>query len=334
MWYPPGMECPLVPAIQKMGISNCWSSRHLRNLTAAMKESMRFKPVGPVAIRQAARSDQLKDGSGKVVMEVGKGDGVVINLADMHRDPKVFPVPGEFDPRRNFLENPEVNGSSSDKHQPSSVFFRPFGHGRKGCVGLYLAQVEMTTLLSSWLATFHTTSVQGRSHAPRSVCDETPLLCMSLCFIDLRHHHGVQNWRRSKLSSSSQGMILLLFLHGRNHVLWWRCTQLRGAGDIEASRGGMAARETKWDVASQPTSDIIVAAQLRHPLQVFVCGPHGCGKTTLCDGLKEALATHPANFEFLGEMARSVMKVMTSNEPSSSDPSLVILSLSLCCITS
>ena len=151
------MQCPLVPAIQKMG-SNCWSSRHLRFLTASIKESMRFKPVGPVAIRQAEQSDQLKDGSGKVVVEVGKGDGIVINLADMHRDPKVFPVPGKFDPRRNFLENPEVNGSENK-------LFRPFGHGRKGCVGLYLAQVEMTTLLSSWLATFHTTNVNGMSQA-------------------------------------------------------------------------------------------------------------------------------------------------------------------------
>ena len=91
----------------------------------------------------------------------------------------------------------------------------------------------------------------------------------------------------------------------------WCCMVLhvmRGAGDLEA-RGGIAARETKWDVASQPTSDIIVAAKLRHPLQVFVCGPHGCGKTTLCDELKEALATHPAHFEFLGEVARCVMKV-------------------------
>lgn len=120
------------------------AAESMPSMTAAINECMRFKPVGPVVIRQAAAADHLRDGSGCVVAHVCPGDAVIVNLAEMHRDPAIFPNPDTFDARANFLENPGLKDSQ----------FRPFGHGRKGCVGLHLAQVEMRALLSCWLTTF------------------------------------------------------------------------------------------------------------------------------------------------------------------------------------
>jgi hypothetical protein len=47
---------------------------------------------------------------------------------------------------RDVLSSPNIN-----KRQG---LFRPFGHGRKGCVGHILAFVEMRTIMTCWLTTF------------------------------------------------------------------------------------------------------------------------------------------------------------------------------------
>lgn len=66
------------------------SHAELRQTRALLYESMRFKPVGPVAIRTACEDMHIPLTSapgGR--LHVRKGQAVVINLASMHRDPQV-----------------------------------------------------------------------------------------------------------------------------------------------------------------------------------------------------------------------------------------------------
>ncbi len=67
---------------------------------ACLNESMRFKPVGPVVVRQATKAVELHLGPGQGSLAVPQGGTVVVNLAAMHRDPSVFPAADKFDPVR------------------------------------------------------------------------------------------------------------------------------------------------------------------------------------------------------------------------------------------
>ncbi|GIM06717.1 hypothetical protein Vretimale_10977 [Volvox reticuliferus] len=209
----------------------CYELKDLRLLQAVLSESMRYKPVGPVVIRQATKDFSLErlplqtdggiigrtpqlplpmmmqqmpqrpyggdnqqkqqqeeeersrhentgkrqgrgEGEGEReggllqqwryprVLQVRKGDTVVVNLAHMHRDPDIFPYPNTFD-IRNFLDPPPppstVYGSSVEPMPIRDVTagpgtrrcFVPFGDGQKGCVGKLLAMDEMTAIMWS-----------------------------------------------------------------------------------------------------------------------------------------------------------------------------------------
>jgi cytochrome P450 len=93
----------------------------LPRLDAALQESMRYKPVGPVVIRRATADFSAPMGKSDLPLDICRGDSVVIDLANMHRDPRVFPNPSQFD-IENFL------GKSFDGGQ--QLGFRPFGDGR------------------------------------------------------------------------------------------------------------------------------------------------------------------------------------------------------------
>ncbi|GFR39966.1 hypothetical protein Agub_g492 [Astrephomene gubernaculifera] len=151
------------------GSSSCELSS-LPLLKALLSESMRFKPVGPVVIRRANEDVDIRlmpeeaagaapegaAGAGGGVLRVRRGDTVVVNLADMHRDPQVFRYPNTFD-IRNFTEPPASATYGTSGHPMPSLdvgagttadrAFAPFGLGRKGCVGYLLALSEMSSIM-------------------------------------------------------------------------------------------------------------------------------------------------------------------------------------------
>ncbi len=71
-------------------------------LRAVLSESMRYKPVGPVVIRQATEDLQLPVVPRMEMQQqtqqpleryhIRRDDAVVVNLAYMHRDKEVGPV--------------------------------------------------------------------------------------------------------------------------------------------------------------------------------------------------------------------------------------------------
>jgi len=101
-------------------------------ITAGLKESMRVKPVGPVALRKARATVKLQNG---IVLK--EGNNVIINLASIHAAQSKFSPPHQFR-IENYLND--------ELELIDTPYFQPFGTGQKGCVGQFLAMIEMKSI--------------------------------------------------------------------------------------------------------------------------------------------------------------------------------------------
>ena len=97
-------------------------------------EALRFKPVGPVIIRQAV-DDVSLDSVGESGYFLPKGMGVIINIESMNRL-DVWQDPDQF-----LLPRPDMEQVKSLNR------FFPFGAGPKGCIGQYLGLAEVKAAL-------------------------------------------------------------------------------------------------------------------------------------------------------------------------------------------
>jgi len=107
-------------------------------LNAVVDETLRFKPVGPVVLRQAVKADP--DFPGVVIKE---GAAVLVHLAEMNLRVDYWKDPRTFNPRR-FLQRSVTQ---------RKVFF-PFGDGPKGCIGMHLGRREVTAIVETVIAEY------------------------------------------------------------------------------------------------------------------------------------------------------------------------------------
>jgi len=115
---------------------NCYSI-----LTNGLKESMRFKPVGPVIMRCAINDDIYQN------IQIKNGTNIIINLVDMHRKHQHFLFPNQFN-----LINVQDKDLSNTNNQKN--VFLPFGIGPKECVGRWLAKVEMEIIIQKLILNY------------------------------------------------------------------------------------------------------------------------------------------------------------------------------------
>ena len=94
---------------------------------AVVQESMRLFPPSWLIERRCVRADRI----GGFTVPVGATVAVCTHL--LHRDPRVWPDPGTFDPER-FLP-----GRGADRERTAYI---PFGAGRRQCVGLGFALLQ------------------------------------------------------------------------------------------------------------------------------------------------------------------------------------------------
>jgi cytochrome P450 len=126
---------------------------------AVVEETIRLYPPAFMMARQAAQTHQLHG------TEVREGALMLMPLCLLQRNPRIWPSPDVFDPRR-FL------GDS----RPDRSAFLPFGSGPQTCIGAQLAMSEAILVLARLLR---------RSHI--SPCDERPVLPMT--FLSTRPSH-------------------------------------------------------------------------------------------------------------------------------------------------
>lgn len=121
-----------VRQVLKEGIAtnNIEPYNELRYLKLVIKESLRLHPPVPLLPRASREACQV---NGYTIPNKVR---VMVNVWAMHRDPRFWKNPEEFEPER--FENGDVDFVGGDLH------YLPFGVGRRMCPGIMfgLATVE------------------------------------------------------------------------------------------------------------------------------------------------------------------------------------------------
>jgi len=73
------------------------------------------------------------------------GDGLMLPMFSIHRDPKYYPNPEKFDPERFSDENKDLINPST---------YIPFGQGPRNCIGSRFALMESKAIMFYMLSAF------------------------------------------------------------------------------------------------------------------------------------------------------------------------------------
>ncbi|GAV78222.1 p450 domain-containing protein [Cephalotus follicularis] len=109
--------------------------KKLGYLRAIVKETLRLYPGGPLSAPREAMEDCYVAG-----YHVPKGTRLITNIWKLHRDPRVWPNPSEFQPER-FLTT-HANFDVGGQH----FGYIPFSSGRRSCPGI-LSAMQMSQLM-------------------------------------------------------------------------------------------------------------------------------------------------------------------------------------------
>ncbi|KAJ2928070.1 hypothetical protein H1R20_g9024, partial [Candolleomyces eurysporus] len=105
-------------------------------LQALIKETMRWRPIAPIAVPHSVIADDTYEGK-----FIPAGTTVLANLFSMSQNEEMFPEPNKFRPER-YLENPSL---------PHNFVF---GFGRRICPGMHVAHNSLFILISRILWAF------------------------------------------------------------------------------------------------------------------------------------------------------------------------------------
>jgi cytochrome P450 len=111
-----------------------------------VREILRLYPSAPFVPRRAAVDEEL------LGYPIPAGTTVVVMPWLVHRNPKYWPDPTRFDPRRHL---------DSSASRPRLAWM-PFGAGQRICIGQGLALMEANFALGKLLRRF--TPAPGRGH--------------------------------------------------------------------------------------------------------------------------------------------------------------------------
>src|SRR5438045_4834402 len=116
-----------------------------------IKESMRLYPPAWSVARTVISEFELRG------YKIPAGSNVVMSQWIMHRDPRYFPDPEEFDPSRWATERTQK--------LPRFAYF-PFGGGPRQCIGNSFAMMEATLLLATIAQRFRLSAVSNEAVVP------------------------------------------------------------------------------------------------------------------------------------------------------------------------
>ncbi|RWR90114.1 S-canadine synthase-like protein [Cinnamomum micranthum f. kanehirae] len=123
----------------------------LEYLQAVVKETMRLKPIAPLAVPHKAARDTAWNG-----LHVAEGTTVMVNLYALHYDPKVWDEQDRFNPDR-FMESSKEFSGKRGKYS-----YLPFGAGMRACAGMDVGKLHLAFAVSNLVNAFHwSNAVEG-----------------------------------------------------------------------------------------------------------------------------------------------------------------------------
>ncbi|KAJ4974760.1 hypothetical protein NE237_007934 [Protea cynaroides] len=128
-------------------------------LQAIIKETFRLYPALPLLVPHTAMEDCISSR-----FTVPKGTHVVVNVWKIHRDPRVWSNPLEFQPERFLTTHADVDVRGK------SFELIPFGSGRRSCPGISLA---LQTMLMTLVCFLHGFDLQTLSDQPVDMTEVT-----------------------------------------------------------------------------------------------------------------------------------------------------------------
>ncbi|GJX46226.1 cytochrome P450 76C1-like protein [Tanacetum coccineum] len=142
-----------------VGVNNVVEESHLSKLKylhATIKETLRLHPVIPLLLPHSPSKDCTVGG-----YTIPKGCSVFLNTWSIHRDPRYWDNPLEFNPER-FLTC--EGGRNKWDYNGTNLKFFPFGSGRRLCPGIPLAEKMQMLILASLLHSFNWSLPKGEYH--------------------------------------------------------------------------------------------------------------------------------------------------------------------------
>ncbi|OVA11724.1 Cytochrome P450 [Macleaya cordata] len=113
-------------------------------LQAVIKETMRMKPIAPLAIPHKACRETSLMGS-----KIDKGTRVMVNIYALHHNQKVWKEPFKFMPERFLqIDNQDVNGKAMEQS------LLPFSAGMRICAGMELGKLQFSFSLANLVNAF------------------------------------------------------------------------------------------------------------------------------------------------------------------------------------
>ena len=141
-----------------VGPNNIVEESHLsklKYLDATMKETLRLHPGLPLLIPRSPNQTCTVGG-----YTIPQGCTVFVNVWAIHRDPRYWDNPLEFNPER-FLAR---EGTDKYDFKGNNLKFLPFGSGRRLCPGVPLAEKIQMYILASFLHSFDWSLPEGEEH--------------------------------------------------------------------------------------------------------------------------------------------------------------------------
>ncbi|KIJ64543.1 hypothetical protein HYDPIDRAFT_111879 [Hydnomerulius pinastri MD-312] len=131
---------------------------NLPYIRAIHKETLRWRPVGPLAVPRRVTEDDWYDG-----YLIPKGTTVIANVWAINRDPEVFPDYEEYRPERFLDETGTIDSVPLDTHGMGHV---TFGFGRRICVGHNFANQVLFIHMAMLLWAFNFDKALGANGEP------------------------------------------------------------------------------------------------------------------------------------------------------------------------
>jgi len=116
---------------------------NLPYIRAILKETLRWRPVGPLGVPRRTSEDDWYEG-----YFIPKGAMVLANIWAMNRDPTIFPDFDEFRPERFLDSDGKTDRVPPDTHNMGHV---NFGFGRRMCAGYNFANQSMFINIATML---------------------------------------------------------------------------------------------------------------------------------------------------------------------------------------